>query len=326
MKKYKIAIMSPIVNTRNDIYSFTTNVAFNILNELKKYEDIEIVKYIKSGSYEAKNIYNADLNGAEHVLSLVLRQWSYFNNEDIQKLKSKIRGKLFQYYDSGSRRELTDINFTLLEQGMSKNDVYMGWSADPNIFNINKCKDDEELYILIDHPHFSTKDPSLDMSDSIANDCYKLINNRKLLKEFNKNNNTSFKKVKVKRLVSGGIEDLDINKKINNDYSHSSVSQKDLAQEYAKAHIFIPTHKESMGLCILEAAMSGCFIISPKDFIKQTCLDKVNYYKFINNIDWLEIKNSINPIENRNKVLKWDWQRSVKIIYNTIKKYSNYDN
>jgi hypothetical protein len=44
MKKIKIGVLCVDVKAKADIYSFTSNCAFHILNELKKHEDIEIVK------------------------------------------------------------------------------------------------------------------------------------------------------------------------------------------------------------------------------------------------------------------------------------------
>lgn len=326
MKKIRLGILSPLIKSKTDIHSFASNAAFNVLRELKKYDDIEIVKHFVYQSKEVKNIHNLDLSGIDHLYGIVLRQWSWIPQDKVKLVKSKIKGKLFQYYDSGNRPEPTDVNFSFLNQDIVKRegyeDVYVGWAADPEVFHINKSKEDEVLRILIDHSHFSSKSNKNDRSDEIAKMCYEFSKNENMIQLFNKINQTNFKKVCVNRLVSGGIEEVDITKKVNLNYSHNSVNQLSLAKEYAKAHIFIPTHKESLGLCILEAAMSGCFIISPKGFIKKDkVLNKVNHIEFDRHINWDSPDMLINPLENRNRVIKWTWERTVKIMYNTIKRY-----
>lgn len=329
MKKIKLGVLCVDVKDKSNIFSFTSNCAFHILNELKKYDDIEIVKHYVSSTSDTKELWLKDLSKVDHLFGINLRQWSYYPSDKVAIIKSKIKGKLFQFYDSGSRREPTDINFSFLDQGIIKNktyeDVYVGWSADPDTFYINKSKDDKTLNILIDHSHFSAnKTEGYEMSDEIATQCNMFANSTQMLEIFNRNNNTTFTSVKVRRLVSGGVEDLDLTNKVNLNYSHTSVGQQHLADEYAKAHIFIATHKESLGMCILESAMSGCFVISPKGFIKEhQVLQHVNNYTFKTNIEWQNIVNAINPTENRDNVVHWSWERSVNIMYNTIKRYDN---
>ena len=257
MKKIKLGVLCVDVKDKSDIFSFTSNCAYHILNEIKKYDDIEIVKHYVSSTSDTKELWLKDFSKVDHLFGINLRQWSYYPSDKVAIIKSKIKGKLFQFYDSGSRREPTDINFSFLDQGIIKNktyeDVYVGWSADPDTFYINKSKDDKTLNILIDHSHFSAnKTEGYEMSDEIATQCNRFANSTQMLE------------------------------------------------------------------------MSGCFVISPKGFIKERqVLQHVNNYTFNTSIEWQNIVNVINPTENRDKVVHWSWERSVNIMYNTIKRYDN---
>ena len=194
MKIIKLGVLCLDVKSKNNIFNFSSNCGFHILNELKKYDDVKIVKHYVSNTPDTKKLWTKDLSDVDHLFGINLRQWSWYPNDKINIIKSKIKGKLFQFYDSGSRSELTDVNFSFLDQGIIKNktyeDVYVGWSADPNTFYINKSKNDKTLNILIDHSHFGSKCTNgFEMSDEIATQCNMFCNNPNILKIFNKNNN-----------------------------------------------------------------------------------------------------------------------------------------
>jgi len=318
--KTKIAIVAPKrEKEQSDIGNFTAMMSVNIIKHLEAHPEIEIVKRIPSASPEEGQLSTMDLNGATHIFGIVLRFWSYFPDK-VLAIKKRIPGELFQFYDTGKRPGIERYvkNFTLLDWAFDpQRDIHIGWAANPEVFHINKTKRDETLRILIDHPLWAK---GADRTDDISQQCLEFKNNPALLEKINAECGTNFKNVSCRRLVSGGIEDV-TSEKVNGKFNKHCVSQDELAKEYAKAHIFFMSHGESLGMCVLEAAMSGCMVCSPEGFIKDVVLNFTNHSVFGPKIDWISACKGINPIENRKKVEHWTWEASVDKIAKALIKF-----
>lgn len=157
-------------------------------------------------------------------------------------------------------------------------------------------KDPTKLHILVDHPayelfHFNNYDKSKDILKQIFN-----------YKNFNK-------ELVVRRFVIGDIETVDKKNYQVELYNRQGVNILKAYDEYNKCDIFIVTHPESMGMSVIECAMSGALILTPKDYINKEFLQDINYIEFENKIDWELVKSKLNPELSRTNALKHTWTR-----------------
>ena len=98
-------------------------------------------------------------------------------------------------------------------------------------------------------------------------------------------------------------------------------------KEYNKAHIFIVTHEESLGLSVIEAAMAGALILIPTNpkgrgpCIKPWLVKSLNHIMFnpFNGIPWDKIINNINIEDNRVKASQYNYKNVTNKIVNFLK-------
>ena len=76
--------------------------------------------------------------------------------------------------------------------------------------------------------------------------------------------------------------------------------------------------------------MAGALIVSPKDFIKDDLLKYLHAIEISNDKnDIMDMDNIIKHIDHkksRKKALKFNWEKSCNIMYNTLKHYDKYKN
>jgi len=312
MNPIKIALIAPIVNDISDVVNYDTMMAYNILTRLRKCNAIEIVAEVDPKA----DLVNVNWNGATHIFAIVLRYWHKQNVRVINNLASKIRGKLFHYYDSGHYpiKHPAVINFAVMDWTITKGrDVHIGWAADASSFHIDKTRNDDILRVLIDHPPYK-------IQASAIRDLNAIVQNKALLNELNKKCGTRFNRAVIRRLVSDGIDESTITS-INCTYNRKSLSQPELINEYAKAHVYFMMHRESMGMPVLEGALAGCVIAAPHKLVKDEVLKHVNHVKFESRINWSAIISKINPQDNRKRVEDYTWDKCIDNVVSGFRQY-----
>jgi hypothetical protein len=169
--------------------------------------------------------------------------------------------------------------------------VSLGFAANPTFLYPQKNKN--IIRILVDHPaynkkHFARTDRTRFIIDSIFDHKFP-------------------RDILVRRFINGDIETLvDKNCKIDI-YNRKGINILSAYAEYNYADIFFVTHPESMGLSVIECAMSGTLVVTPKGYINSEFLVGLNYVEFENKIDWDVIMKKLNPKTSRKVAMRKSW-------------------
>lgn len=200
---------------------------------------------------------------------------------------------------------------------------YTGWAADPKLCYPEQAAHPTTVRILLDHSYYGTSaiklHSAIDLSIAIIQETCRMIKS-------NQHRVVNGKEVSflARRFISGGVETLDINNPWFDVYNRQGLSYPEACREYRQADVFVVTHKESMGLSVLEAAMSGALILVPNHFIKKSLISDLNHIAFdantaadecdpsaIINIPWKEVMRSLDPEKSRRLAMKYTWQKTV---------------
>lgn len=175
---------------------------------------------------------------------------------------------------------------------------YIGWATSPRLCKPAQKKD--QIRILIDHLYYGTKSKDMINSD-------KTMDISKKAFEFAKN---SKKMIEIRRLCIGGAETLtEQNYKVKTKYvQNGGMSYEKACEEYSQSDVYFVTHKESMGLTVLECAMAGALIVSPKGYIKQGLLSPLHHIEYDDKIPWVKIIKNINHKKARDAASKYNWK------------------
>ena len=193
------------------------------------------------------------------------------------------------------------------------------WMCDSTICAPAQVKN--EINILIDHNWPGYVIQGTDMTDYITHQV------KQFARDYKGN-----KKIIIKRLYHGGTmcvtidpyeKDLPVvhNIKVRTAY-------KDICKTYAVTDIFFVTHKESLGMTVLETAMCGALVVVPKNFIKGHLIKCVKHVDFTDIVPWDTLTSIIssdtNIAECREMAMKYSWERAAKVIYMSISLYRKY--
>ena len=307
---------STIPEKLSNISNFSGVAAYYLNRELSNH-NIEHTHFIVATDIRAKSekeqvayFNKIPITDVDHIVAMGIRFFSEYNPKCTQLLKKKIKGLVTGTVEN-EREEPTDIMFTF-NRVVSKKAIYIGWGADPQLCYPDKL--DDTLHILIDHSNYNKNRP--DLSDCIAKQVQSLIDSKQYTK--------LFKHIKVRRFVdryeSGvGVEDFDSKHNVKYSYTRRGLSYVDACAEYRKAHIFIVTHPESLGLSVLESAMSGALVVSPEYFIKSEKINDVRHVLFKTKINWKVVLKQISVKKSVKKVKYLTWEKSFRTLIDTLK-------
>ena len=155
-----------------------------------------------------------------------------------------------------------------------KNARFIGWACDKNLIQPIHCNG--VINILIDHPYYGRENSrmaNVDQTLNISDIVYKWGKDKK--------------NVNINRFCRGGIEvvnDINFNK-LEKYIQNDGLNYYEACKIYSSTDIFFVTHPECMGLVVLECAMAGALIVTPKDFIKKELLRYTNYIIIEDKID-----------------------------------------
>jgi hypothetical protein len=237
------------------------------------------------------------LDGVDHVLALGLRYFSWLSPLCAEALRKRVPGKVAQIADH-PRSDRPVWTLHVCGPGAGSLNHHIGWAADPEICAPEQ--DDKILNILIDHPHYE----GLDFSAHVANHVRGLIKSD-LWRD-------RWQGVEARRSIVGGVEPLGVS--LPKKFTRKHVPYVRSAKEYNKSHIFLPTHKESVGLVVLEAAMAGALVVARDDFIPHERLNTVRHIRYSGPIDWKRVLSTIDPQQSRAHVIDQTWAKMAERI------------
>lgn len=96
-------------------------------------------------------------------------------------------------------------------------------------------------------------------------------------------------------------------------------SSSEFADVLSITDVFFVTHYESLGLGVIEAAMSGCLVVVPAGFVSGALLRPLRHVRWKQHIDWSQVVNAVSSQESRKAAAPFDrWADIAKIIVDSF--------
>jgi len=319
----KILVIGPDIRDRQRVHNFTGVQAFYICRELRRrgvelefaHSKFNSPDAIKKGKPTDPVKYFSSLKtDADHILALGLRYFTTVPQECGRILKSKVRGAVTHMHDGVIHDSwvLPGVDCTFMfrddstrlplwKERYADRNCYIGWAADPALIYSQQVPG--ELCILIDHPYYKSGRP--DMTKELTADVV-LFAKSGIWKDY-------FRTIKIRRLANGGAVDVNFNSPETEVFDRDHVSFERIAEEYRKTSVFVVTHKESVGLTILETGFAGALTVTPSGYIPRDRLDTVCHVEFKegSNIPWDKVLSAIDVEASRKKAAEQSWDKVV---------------
>ena len=324
----KILILCPgsIPKDQDEINSFYSLCNYYIPRSLKKISTCDTLAIPEPEEIfheDIKRIFETyNFDDYDSIISLGLRYFSKIPANITSILRERYKGIICQYYDGARiKKDPVDITFTMKNDFLSRwikywyiinkgKNVHIGWGADPILNYPNQ--EPNELRILVDHPNYALNN-SVDKSSEILDSINKL-HKSSLWKN-------KYKSLKVRRFTSNEVVDHDFNNTEKGKYIPSKIPYTKICEEHGKSHIFLVTHPESLGLAVLETALAGALVVTPKGFISSDRLKTIRHYEYNKNINWEKVMDMIDIDESRSTAIKNNWDNVAKNIVDGLNKF-----
>lgn len=310
----KILILGPELRDFNRVKNFTGVQAYYIARELRA-AGVELVfakNKVKEGQDMLEHVKAIDPQGADHVLALGLRWFTHQEKGCAAILKAKVPGAVTQMHDGLVHEHLdpwlkdVDCTFMFREDAIRTRDwnryatknCYIGWAADGE--HLYPEQDLGVLRILIDHPYYK-------LPNNEVRDCTKEVTEDVMV--FVKSGiwKRRWDSVRVRRLVNGGAEDVTTWDYATKRFDRAHVPFAQIAAEYRKAHVYMVTHKESVGLTCLELAYCGAITAAPIGLIYQDRLDTIRHVTYTAPVPWEWVLDQIDVQASAEKARLQNW-------------------
>ncbi len=276
----KIMLIGKEITSPDEISSFSTMWMYYLPKCLAK-NDAEVGFFPRYASEQdhmewAKSLADA-AEGYDAIVAPGVRYFSTLPLEMCKWLRANFKGVVSHIYDASMLdNPHVDLTLTIMDSDDSyfdnferlkrhiSHNSYIGWAADHEKFTPKKG---EKLRIFIDHPTFDFTRPDYTLNA--------MMNLSKIPVEF-----------EARTLTNDGLVDVDVNDICVRPFNRHSVPADQFANELNEAHIFICTHPETLGLTVIEAAMAGCFVLTPPNAIPKDRIKHVNHAVYNGKIDW----------------------------------------
>lgn len=303
-------------NTK-EINQFVSVVSYFLYKYMKKTFDITIADLSKIGKEYKHSNFSLPYN--DYIL-IVDTCW--VNNTVKQQLVQYLKKFAKYIITYVEHKNLQFIGQHLLFYILDGN---ISWCADHHMLLPQKK---QKITIIIDHENqykynqitdFNTKSPK-DILYTLGKDkkffalhdkTYDIIQN--LLDFKNKRKNMGLDDIIIKKICHKGC--IEINKWEDVELMTSNVPFDQVYKEFNEAHIFVTTHKESLGLCTIEACMAGCLILTYENkidyHITKALINTIPHMKYnkSNSVDWDSVINNIDIEKSRNGALNYTWEK-----------------
>jgi hypothetical protein len=306
----KLLVIGPDITDIRRVKNFTGVQAFYLCRELRK-RGVEL-HFVKPKAPDIlEHLARVDGMGCDHCLALGLRWFTHQVPGCSAVMKTKVKGAVTQLHDGVVYESLmplmnaVDCTFMFRDDRVRTRDWirycnsyhHIGWAADPDHLYPEQKRG--ELRILIDHPYYKSGQP--DITEAVTVDTTMFAHTGAW--------QTKYNHVRVRRLINGGAEDVGINDAPLKSFERQHVPFPDICTEYRRTHVYMVTHKESVGLTCLELAYCGALVVAPVGMIYTDRLDTVRHVLYEGaRAPWGQILNSIDiassALEAREQ--RWD--------------------
>jgi hypothetical protein len=253
-----------------------------------------------------------DLSDIDHVLALGVRYFTRIPAACGMALMRRCKGAVTQLHDHFVFHVPCHCTFSVCDDARPhrshRSNVAVGWAADPDL--LVPAQSSDELRILIDHPLYRE---GRDVTGYIRERVYAFVKSGIW--------QDRFKSVRVRRIVDDDvIDDGDLRKPVR-PYNRRAVPFMQICKEYAQAHIFMPTHNESVGMSVLESAMAGSLVVTPNWAINRGLLTTVRHVAYDSKIDWTAVLEAIDPHASRGVALANNWDAVASRILDYLERW-----
>lgn len=274
----KLLVVGPDIRDFRRVKNFTGVQAYYLARELRR-RGVEL-EFVDGKHHEPLKHFTK-INGekCDHALVLGLRWFTHKPPGCAAILKTKVRGAVTQLHDGLVHESLAehlvgvDCTFTFRDDSSrtrdweryAKTTHYIGWAADPDVLFPQQSA--AMLSILIDHCYYKGGMP--DVTTAVTEDTVAFAGSGKW--------RDSYKAIRVRRLVNGGPETVTVANINTQPFDRKHIPFEDIAREYRQTHVYMVTHKESVGLTCLELGFCGALPVAPYGMIYQDRLDTIRH-------------------------------------------------
>lgn len=280
------------------------NVVFDRPLERDGLSDDELIRHYRQ----------LDLSSIDHILALGSKWLRYFERVPEacgRMLMERCRGVVCQLHAHMTQEPAScHCTLAMLKDGQQNaHSRYVGWGADPELLMPNQ--DPDELRILVDHADYATGGWRYDITGRVMVECLDFAESE-LWRE-------RFRSIRLRRFVNGGFDDFDRDSDMS-EYVRIGVPYPEAAAEYRAAHLYMVTHRECVGMSVVETAMAGALPVVPfagpagphKLFVPRDRLQTVRHVVYSTSyVPWGGLLNTIDVEASRRVALKNSWAAMV---------------
>ena len=233
--------------------------------------------------------------GIDHALGFS-RHFSRIPAVCADIMRKAVSGCVAQVHDCPLASHSTDVTFSIAHPGkFQEGHHHIGWAADDVLLTPKQSR--EELRILIDHPLYHE---GMDTTASITDQALAYV-------ESGAWRGVGFKMATVRRLCDGGVMTVERGGKPPA-FNREHIPFKELLPEYNVSHLFLPTHRESLGLTVLETAMAGALPVCAEGYIRPDLLSSIRALTYKGpTVPWDEAVRAFDAKASRAAAIKNNW-------------------
>ncbi len=295
----KLLLIGPEVTTLDDVRNFSGVWSYYLRREFLQAG----VKLRFAQPDPTPKAYARLRKPGETVLALGTRHFDKAPEGCLTALREAGNGIVAQIHD-GKTKAPVDVTFTVKEVDKPCH-VAVGWAGDPEMLFPQQSKD--ELTILIDHPDY-VRGRGGDITGYVLSSVADFIVSGVWRKRF--------RSIVSYRIADGGLVPAGAPLQ---PFTRSHMPYAKMCESYCRAHIFMVTHPESVGLAALEAAMAGALPVVMRGFINEMLLATVMHHSYHSVIDWAAILGKIDPAQSHKAAAPNSWSAVAERIIRCLK-------
>ncbi len=236
-----------------------------------------------------------ELHGIDHILGMHSRHFDRAPDGCLVVLRGRFQGAVTQLSDRPLANQLVDCTFTARADRGTPGNYCVGWAADPDV-----CRPAQwpgELMILIDHPDYVSA-RRWDRTAEVKRQVREFMAARSLWAD-------RFDRVIAFEIADGSIAEWDL--VTERPFSRQHIPYLEACVAYGRSSLYMVTHRESLGLTVLETSLCGALPVAPRGFIQPDRLSTVRHVEYADVIDWPAVLDAIDVQASRDTAVANSW-------------------
>jgi len=299
------------------IVSTATVYNYFLRHEMERVPGVETATYtfskVQGPAKAAKYLENYHPPAADHVICLEQRGFQAADPLICEFFRQRTSGAVCAICDHdellGPEHYLFHVQQTR-HYPPDPRSVHVTWAAAPQF-----CYPEKEpgvLNILVDHNNYSGADRANEVIDTLCEFALHRFDSIK--------HRYGFDRMVIRQFKSGGLEVIDpANPSRFGRYNRRGIPFPDACREYRRANIFFVTKPESMGLSMIECAMSGALIVAPAGYANKYLIDPLNYVMWEDRIDMDDVMAALDIERSAASAAPFNWQNLASLFLNKLR-------